>query len=344
MKHLFIDSNIWLSLYHFTNDDLTQFEKLKELIGTQITLWVPQQVYDEVLRNREAKISEAFKNFDIKQIQFPVFCQQYSEYSQFKKDFEDIVKRYKNWKKIIENDVRKQILSADRTIKMLFEATDLTECDSVVEKAYLRYRVGNPPGKDNRYGDAINWECLLKNVPDDEDLYLVSSDRDYRSAIFDDIFNPFLENEWKQKKKGNVHFYKTLVSFFRENAKDIELKTEKEKQELIDKLKHSRCFLDTHGVIALMKKYNGWTDAQVEDICTAAVRNSQVHWILADDDVYEFYTALLSDKKYSTMTECDVNRIIEELDSITQQKAMEGKENWEADVQDAMEEDSCVPW
>ena len=28
MKNLFIDTNIWLSLYHFTNDDLTQFQKL----------------------------------------------------------------------------------------------------------------------------------------------------------------------------------------------------------------------------------------------------------------------------------------------------------------------------
>lgn len=48
MKNLFIDSNIWLSLYHFTNDDLVQFGKLKELNGTDIKLFVPQQVYDEV--------------------------------------------------------------------------------------------------------------------------------------------------------------------------------------------------------------------------------------------------------------------------------------------------------
>ena len=44
MKNLFIDSNIWLSLYHFTNDDLVQFGKLKELNGTDIKLFVPQQV------------------------------------------------------------------------------------------------------------------------------------------------------------------------------------------------------------------------------------------------------------------------------------------------------------
>ena len=29
MKYLFLDSNIWLSLYHFSSDDLEQFAKLK---------------------------------------------------------------------------------------------------------------------------------------------------------------------------------------------------------------------------------------------------------------------------------------------------------------------------
>lgn len=64
MKNLFIDSNIWLSLYHFTSDDLTQFEKLKDFLDKDIRLWIPHQVYDEVLRNREAKIQDAFKKFD----------------------------------------------------------------------------------------------------------------------------------------------------------------------------------------------------------------------------------------------------------------------------------------
>ena len=36
MKNLFIDSNIWLSLYHFTNDDLAQFSKLKDMVNKSI--------------------------------------------------------------------------------------------------------------------------------------------------------------------------------------------------------------------------------------------------------------------------------------------------------------------
>ena len=37
MKNLFIDSNVLLSLYHFTNDDLAQFGKLKESFSRQGT-------------------------------------------------------------------------------------------------------------------------------------------------------------------------------------------------------------------------------------------------------------------------------------------------------------------
>lgn len=55
MKYVFIDTNVWLSLYHFTNDDLSQFEKLKDMLGESINLIIPQQVYNEIIRNREAK-------------------------------------------------------------------------------------------------------------------------------------------------------------------------------------------------------------------------------------------------------------------------------------------------
>jgi len=51
MKNLFIDTNIWLSLYHFTNDDLNQFNKLKDMLDDGIRLFVPRQVKDEITRN-----------------------------------------------------------------------------------------------------------------------------------------------------------------------------------------------------------------------------------------------------------------------------------------------------
>ena len=79
MKNLFIDTNIWLSLYHFTNDDLNQFNKLKDLLDDEVRLFVPRQVKDEITRNRESKLKDALSSFEIKDIKYPAFCKEYGE-------------------------------------------------------------------------------------------------------------------------------------------------------------------------------------------------------------------------------------------------------------------------
>lgn len=332
MKNLFIDSNIWLSLYYFTNDDLVQFEKLKELNGTDIKLFLPQQVYDEVNRNRETKLKEAFKQFEIKQIQFPVFCKEYEEYEQFSKDYKSLVQQYKIWKDKIDEDIKNQSLPADKTINEFFASTNLLECNSLISTAFNRYKIGNPPGKDNKYGDAINWECLLLSVPDNEDLYLISSDKDYRSDLFDNMINPFLAREWQQKKHSNIFFYTNLVPFLNEHFKDIQLRNEQEKIELISKLKKSRNFESTHGIIAMMSKHTGWTDTQIEDICLAAENNTQVNWILSDEDVWNFYYRLLSKIEHKNSIDCSAYRVKKIIFADPLYKEMNEITNFEAEL------------
>ena len=338
MKNLFIDSNVWLSLYYFTNDDLAQFGKLKELIGKDIRLLIPQQVYDEVQRNREAKLKDAFKEFDVQPIHFPVFCKEYEEYSQFNNDYKELMLRYKAWRNKIDTDVQNKSLPADKTIYEFFETSELLECDSIIEKAYMRYRIGNPPGKDDKYGDAVNWECLLKTVSEGEDLYLVSSDKDYRSKLYDDKINPFLENEWKTKKGSNIFFYKNLVSFLSEHFKDIQLKTEQEKQELIERLCRSGSFEQTHGIIAMLNKHTGWTESQIEDLCSAVENNAQVGWILGDLDVLDFYSKLLSRVKYEKLTDCDTKRVMESIFGDAIERENEARADYEADAADTLED------
>jgi len=124
--------------------------------------------------------------------------------------FSDLVKRYKTWEKKIKTDIFEETLPADTVIKELIEKAGIIECDDYVTLAYNRYRIGNPPGKDNKYGDAINWECLLSCVPDGEDLYFISADKDYKSIMSDDYFNPFLKEEWLTKKGSEIVFYKNL--------------------------------------------------------------------------------------------------------------------------------------
>ena len=83
MKNVFIDSNIWLSLYHYTSDDLEKFCQLRELLGSDVNLYITEQVKDEVYRNREIKIKDAFNRFSFSKTQYPTFCRNYEEYNTF---------------------------------------------------------------------------------------------------------------------------------------------------------------------------------------------------------------------------------------------------------------------
>ena len=63
MKNLFIDSNIWLSLYHFSNDDLNQFITLKKRIGNEIRPSTSKMIlYFPYDPNKDTQENECFKS------------------------------------------------------------------------------------------------------------------------------------------------------------------------------------------------------------------------------------------------------------------------------------------
>jgi predicted nucleic acid-binding protein len=62
MITLFIDTNVLLSFYHLTSEDIEELKKLVVLVESkEIELIVPKQVENEFWRNRGAKISDAMK-------------------------------------------------------------------------------------------------------------------------------------------------------------------------------------------------------------------------------------------------------------------------------------------
>jgi PIN domain len=63
--NLFIDTNIYLTFYHYSSDDLEELKKLAVAIKSgEITLYSTQQIQDEFKRNRESKIADALKRFN----------------------------------------------------------------------------------------------------------------------------------------------------------------------------------------------------------------------------------------------------------------------------------------
>ena len=225
MINLFIDSNIWLSLYHFTSDDLNQFRKLKKLLNSEIKLFITEQLVNEVYRNREVKLKEALNKFEKFDLTFPVFCKGYPQYDDFYLKYRELQKAHQDWLSIINKDIIDYNLQVDKVIYDFFTRDLIIPCDNdIITRAVTRYNIGNPPGKDKSYGDAINWECLLVNVPEKEDLFIITADKDFYSIIDNKRFNHFLEADWTAKKKSSIIVFKSLVDFLDQNFNNIILK------------------------------------------------------------------------------------------------------------------------
>jgi hypothetical protein len=299
--NVFIDTNVFLSFYHLTNDDLEELRKLKVLLEKgNVTLHLPGQTVDEYRRNRETKIADALKRLKEQKLnlQFPALCRDYGEYGSLRELQKDFEKLHSSLVGKISKDIESNSLKADQVIQELFEKAEAIKItEPLIAKAKLRMSVGNPPGKKGSLGDAINWEALLENVPDDEDLYLIADDRDYFSVLDENKPKEFLIHEWKEKKDADVVFYRRLAPFFKEHYPDIKLASELEKEMAVQQLVGSRAFVTTHSAIAKLGGFENFSQSQVSEIVDAALTNSQVSWILGDQDVFEFMTKFAAEYK-----------------------------------------------
>ncbi|EGP5118038.1 PIN domain-containing protein [Enterococcus faecium] len=300
VMNVYIDSNIWLGLYHFWQDDLKEFEKLKN--STEINLFLPQQTRDEVDRNRLAKINDARKKFEDGTIVntnslpnlYKEFTEKTDKFNELSKEFNRF---FNDWKKDVSAAVQNRELRADVIINELFDKSINYETEKFYEKAVYRMNIGNPPGKNKSYGDAINWESLLDIIPEGENLYLITDDIDYYDDKKTETVNSFLSEEWKAKKSSDLYMFNSLSSFFGKHLTHIQLIEEERKDLLVSSLRNSLSFNETHSLVNDLKIYqNSFSDHQVEKLVEAAVLNSQISWILEDEDVNAFYRELLKGK------------------------------------------------
>ena len=124
-------------------------------------------------------------------------------------------------------------------------------------------------------------------------MYFVSGDSDYVSPLDDSEINEYLADEWESKKKSGVIFFRRISEFFKDSFPAIHLASEVEKDDLIQKLSKSPSFTHTHVLVAKLAKFDEFSPEHVEQLVAAAETNSQVEWILDDDDVKAFYANLL---------------------------------------------------
>ena len=227
---LFIDANVFLSFYEFTNEDIAELRKLVLLIEEEkVGLLLPQQVVNEVRRRRAGTISDSFKKFRQSKISlpFPSYCKEYRNYDAMQHHLGKLEELHRKTTEDMRQDIDNQRLPADLLIKDLFSrATKIDNTLELIECARQRVELGNPPGKKGSTGDAMIWESLLAKTPDEEDIYIVSDDADFRSPLDSGKLNEFLWQEWISKKQSELYFHRKLSEFFKEKFPEIHLRTE----------------------------------------------------------------------------------------------------------------------
>ena len=320
---IFIDTNVYLKFYHYSNDELEELRKLIVLIEREeILLYVPNQVHNEFTRNREVKIADALKTFKEDKLNnsFPIFLKEYPEYELMKKA---IIEYQKNKRIVLENikiAIENNSLKADEIINELFEKAEIIEAnENLITSAKVRFDLGNPPGKNNSYGDALNWETLLQEDSIDEDLIFISDDKDYFSEIDNTKFNKYLEKEWENRKHSKIIFYKSISEFFKNKYPNIKLASDLQKDVYIERLQNSNTFRESRSNLTHISKFDDFTSDQINSIFYQTYSNTQLYWISEDEDINEILYDLY-DKYNSVMDELIKTEFLTKVKRIKQVK------------------------
>jgi predicted nucleic acid-binding protein len=250
--HLFIDTNILLSFYAYTNDDIEELRKLTKLITTkQLKLYLTEQVRDEFYRNRDAKLKESLRTFQAPSVPagVPRFMETYPCIKEYRRALETLSKARDAAIQQAKKEAEDRSIAADTLFADISTvAKIIPTTDKVFEAATRRMNIGNPPGKPNSLGDRINWEILLDKVPDETDLHLISKDGDFGSPLLDGP-NSYLVDEWRTKKHCNLALHDQLKPFLAQHFPQIKLAIDVEKRVAIDRLINSASFAGTHSVL-----------------------------------------------------------------------------------------------
>ena len=319
--HVFIDTNVLLTFFHFTDEEL---DSLQNVFASHehgaATVHLTGQIRDEFRRNRETRIKDALKRFTQTNytVQLPSFMKAYDEYGAIRKLAGELREKSETILERVRKDIAGHSLVADKLILELFDKSELiVTSDEIYGAAQRRMSIGNPPGKKQSIGDAINWLILLRNVPDGEDIHIISADGDFYSTLDDNRVHPFLEEEWCESKGSEVHVYRKLSMFLNEHFDGVAFYYDKEKDELINDLAGTGSFVGTHTVISELETHSYYSLVEVERILEAALANNQVGLIVRDYDVSDFLYRVAVPRRHELTNRAHLDI----LDEVVQEQA-----------------------
>lgn len=228
---IFIDTNIFLDFYRFRNSDvsvkfLEQIEKHKEILITT------KQVEMEFKKNRQSVLSTKYD--DLKKSQndnppIPDILLDDPNTEKIIKDANDLISKEK--KKLYEKmeAMLKSPSISDpvfKTINKIFDYSTVNQLSEINDEIYSlaqkRFNMGYPPRKstDNSFGDAINWEWIIKcGQVSKKDIIIISRDGDYGRQLNKVLYlNDFLIEEFQDRTGGktNITITDKLTTAFKQ--------------------------------------------------------------------------------------------------------------------------------
>ena len=297
---VFVDANILLDLYKFSETDLKELEKLCQFVGVgRIELLASRHVVHEFYRNRERVIAEAFNKFKSSKIEIhePNIARSYDKCGELRKLANQASKAKKSLEAQIARDINNESLPSEKIINRLLSVLKVGEVDDLTyERAKHRCAIGHPPGKNGSLGDAISWEWLLHQEfgSNNDRVVLLSSDRDFQSELHPKNLKQFLKKEWSDNQHCEIILKTSFSSFLAEFLPEIELVDEMAKDHSIELLETSHSFKMTHDAIENLQTYEEFSKHEVERMIRAYLENNQIMSILGDFDVKQFAIRLIS--------------------------------------------------
>jgi predicted nucleic acid-binding protein len=318
--HLFLDTNTYLGFFRLSDDDLEQLKKLSDRVGSgETTLYVTEQVRAEFMRHREGAIDEALDTVRKVRLpsQFAPLVRALDGYEDVRTALDDAEEKLRKLKEDALKAVEDGSLHADELINDLFaRGKSVALTDAIFVAAKRRVTLGNPPGKTGSYGDAINWESLLAEVPNRENLVLVTRDNDFGSKLDPHKLQQYLREEWANRKGSEIDLHRTLRSALEAHYPEILLAKPEPEPELLQavaQLVDASNFAETHRAIRGLSRFAEFDPDQVAALVEAADNNSQIRGIMQDDDVFVFYQDLA--RRYGSVMESHLwEQLVEQLE------------------------------
>ncbi|WP_114946618.1 PIN domain-containing protein [Microvirga calopogonii] len=296
--HLFIDTNVLLSFYATAKDDLEELNKIIGLIEAKaITLYLPDQVKDEWLRNREVKLAKSIDDMQKAPLNIPIprFMVSYEETAELRKALAQAEKARAAAINKAKTEAIHLEINADWLVQGIFAVAEILKTTpEILSSAQIREAVGNPPGKPGSLGDRLNWEHLLAKVPPGVPLHIVSKDGDFGSPFSKESPHQFLKTEWDERKKAALYLHPELRPFLQAHFPQFKFAKDIAKQYAVDRLVSSKSYSQTRKAIANLLTYlDVFTESDISRIIEAGYSNPQIFGIGYDLRVQDFYSRLI---------------------------------------------------